>query len=72
MYRSLPVDDESFTYLRHTSLFIVIGAQLPELNAEDLLRISFPVTWLVEIITGSVVWSAAFFLQFVRNSEVGV
>jgi hypothetical protein len=61
MCRSLTVHDECFTQLRHTNLFILIGAQLPGVNAEDFLRIGFPVTGLVEITTGSIVWSAAFF-----------
>jgi len=61
MYRSLlPVDDESFTKLRNTNIFHRDWRSAFRGRAEDLLRISFPVTWLVEITTGSIVWSAAF------------
>src|SRR5215472_6600662 len=61
MYRSLlPVDDESFTKLRNTNTFHRDWRSAFRGRAEDLLRISFPVTWLVESTTGSIVRSAAF------------
>src|SRR5262249_60443593 len=61
MYRSLlPVDDESFTKLRNTNIFHRDWRSAFRGRAEDLLRISFPVTWLVESTTGSIVRSAAF------------
>ena len=60
LWHSLPAD-EFFTAFRHTNLFTTaIAAQLPLGQREGPLRITFPATWLVEIITGSIVWSAGF------------